>query len=98
SPEALSGVIDVAAVAANASFGEHVARWVSLLVALGLLTTVSALTVTGSRVYETIGHDYPKLHGSLGRTRRQDRGPLPAISLQALLACGMVLGSSFEVL
>lgn len=97
-PEVLSGVIDVAAVAAKASFGERAARWVSLLVALGLLTTVSALTVTGSRVYETIGHDYPSLRSSLGRTRGRGRGPLPAITLQAGLACAMVLGSSFEAL
>lgn len=97
-PEALSGAIDVAAVAARASFGEQTARWVSLLVALGLFTTVSALVVTGSRVYESIGRDYPKLRRSLGRARGHNRGPLPAIALQAVLACGMVLGSSFEVL
>lgn len=97
-PEALSGVIDVAAVAATASFGETIARWVSLLVALGLFTTVSALIVTGSRVYEAIGRDYPKLRSTLGRARARDRGPLAAIALQALLACGMVVGSSFEVL
>src|SRR5690606_921872 len=57
----LSGVIDIGDVAARHLFGEGAALAVSSLVAVGLFTTVSALMMTGPRVYEAMGRDYPVL-------------------------------------
>ncbi len=93
----LSGAVDVAHVAARHLFGQSAARAVSVLISLGLLTTVGALLMTGPRVYEAMGHDYPRLSW-IGGGRRGPRGPARAIAFQVAVACLMVLSMSFELL
>jgi basic amino acid/polyamine antiporter, APA family len=90
----LSGVVEVGHVSAIALFGEDAGRFVSLLVMLALLTTASALVVTGPRVYERVGEDYPVL--ARLTARRREGGPVLAIALQSLLAVAMILTSSFD--
>jgi basic amino acid/polyamine antiporter, APA family len=97
-PEALSGVIDVGHVAAAHLFGPSAALATSALVAVGLFTTVSALMMTGPRVYEAMGRDYPRLRLLSGRGSGGDRGPVAAIVLQTVLALIMLLSASFDAL
>lgn len=86
----------VGAVAAIHAFGELGGRILSGLIALGLISTVGALVMTGPRIYEAMGHQYPAIR-MLAR-RRAGGGPVIAIALQSLLAIAMMLTSSFEAL
>ncbi len=58
----LSGEVEVGYIAAEHLFhAPLVTAGLTLIVALGLLTTVSALMMAGPRVYEALGADYPRL-------------------------------------
>ncbi len=95
-PDDLAGVVEVGHVAAAALLGDDAARVLSGVIALGLVSTVGALVVTGPRVYEAMGHDHPRL-GILGR-RGSRGGPGPAIALQAVVAIALLLTTSFDAL
>ncbi len=92
----LRGVVEVGHVAAVGLLGSGAARLVSALVALVLMSSVSAMLMAGPRVSEAMGSDYPALAALAYRTRRG--GPAVAVALQAALAVGMVLTSSFDAL
>lgn len=94
---ALSGVLDVGNVAAAHLFGESAARLVSALVAVGLFTTVSALLMTGPRVYEAMGRDYPRL-AWLSPARGKNHAPARSVLLQVVVAVLMVLSMTFDLL
>ncbi len=100
----LSGAVDVGSIAARHLFGPWAAQGASVLVSLGLLTTVSALSMTGPRVYEAMGRDYPRLAilSRRGLHSRQpqskERGPVSAILLQLGAASVMVLTASYDTL
>lgn len=92
----LAGQVEVAQIAAIHAFGHEAARWIATLVALGLLSTVGALVMTGARVSEAMGEDYARL--SFLKLRRVGGGPVTAIVLQAGLAIAMALTASFDTL
>jgi len=96
STDELTGVVEIGHVAAVGLFGESAARLVSALIAVGLISTIGAFIMTGPRVLEAMGESFPRLGFLAGR--RADRGPAPAIVLQAAIALAMVLTSSFEAL
>jgi APA family basic amino acid/polyamine antiporter len=83
-------------VAATHLLGEGGGRFVSLLIALGLVSTASANLLTGPRVYEAMGGRYPRL--AWLSLRRAGGGPVCAIALQSILALGMLFSASFETL
>jgi basic amino acid/polyamine antiporter, APA family len=91
----LAGKLEVGQIAAQRLFGTEAARAMSLLIALALATTVSALLMTGPRVYEAMGRDHPRLGWLARRTRG---GPSTAIALQAAIAALMLLTASFDQL
>lgn len=93
---ALSGVLEVGHVAAEALFGATASRLFSLLIALGLISTTGALLMTGARVIEAMGRDYPVL--SRFAARPSDRGPQAAIALLGVLALGMAVSATFDAL
>lgn len=83
-------------VAAIHVFGESGGRLLSGLIALGLVSTVGALVMTGPRIYEAMGRDYRAM---AWLARRVDGGgPLIAIWLQSALAILMLVTASFEAL
>ncbi|MBP7948234.1 MAG: APC family permease [Verrucomicrobiales bacterium] len=75
-------------VAAHAVFGGSGARVVSVLVCLGLISSVSAMTWTGPRVTQRMGQDYRML-SLLGRTNAHGV-PTAGIWLQSVLAATYV--------
>lgn len=95
-PSALRSVLEVGHVAAAHLFGRELARWVSLVVAASLASSVGALIVTGSRIYDQMGRDHAAL--SLLVETRTGRGPARAIALQTGLALAMVISASFDAL
>ena len=83
-------------VAATFLFGASGGKFVSLLIAAGLVSTVSANLMSGPRVYEAMGEDHPRLN--LFRRTRAGGGPAIAIGLQAAVASVMLVTSSFDQL
>jgi APA family basic amino acid/polyamine antiporter len=88
----LAGQADIAAVAARllgGTWGELACR---LLIIAALVTSVSALTMSGPRVYAKMARD-----GLFPLPRENPlKAPLVAIWLQALLACVVVLSTTLR--
>lgn len=89
-PRGELGVVEIAHVAATHLFGRAAGRVLSSVIAFGLLSTIGAFVLTGTRVYAAMGRD----HAVLGRIA----GLRVALLVQALLAAAMILTSSFDVL
>ncbi len=92
----LAGKVEVAHVAATHLLGSGGARVISGVIALGLVSTVGALIVTGPRVYEAVGRDHRSLRFLARRSARG--GPVVAIALQSTLALAMMATARFETL
>jgi APA family basic amino acid/polyamine antiporter len=92
----LAGKERVGHIAAVSLFGPVAGRFMSLMIVIGLVSTASANTMAGPRVYEAMGFDYPAL--SFLTQRRAGGGPVIAIALQTALAAVMMLTASFNTL
>lgn len=95
SSQEMSGVVAVGEKAALALFGVGFSRAFSWAIALSLLSLVSAMMMTGPRVYLAMAQDglfFPGISKLQGRRAT----PGNAIRLQAGLALFMVLTASFE--
>ncbi len=92
----LAGHVEVAEVAATALFGRTAGTWLSILIALALVSSVSAMTMAGPRVYVAMAED-----GLFLRTfarRGRSGAPWPAVLLQGAIAITLVLSATFEEL
>jgi APA family basic amino acid/polyamine antiporter len=83
-------VVEIGHVAASHLFGPIAGRVLSGVIAFGLLSTIGAFVLTGTRVYAAMGRD----HVVLARIAPHR----VALVVQALLAFVMVATSSFDVL
>ncbi len=92
--DAMSGEVEVGYIAARFAFGDLGGRFAGLVLALLLVSTVSAMTLAGPRVLQVIGEDFHPLR-FLSRTNA-DGVPSTAISVQSTLAVIFILTSSFE--
>lgn len=92
----LTGSIEVGAVAATSLFGESIGRTFSAVIAVLLLSSLSAMVMAGPRIYQSIGEDYPRLR-FLG-ARRGASGPYLAIALQAFISVIMLVSARFDQL
>ena len=82
---ALANQEGVAAISAEYIFGQSGGAVVSLLIGLGLVSSVSAMMWAGPRVTQKMGEDYPIL--SFLAHKNQGGVPVGSILLQGLLAC-----------
>lgn len=92
--DALAGKLEVGYVAAQFIFGETGAAIMGIVLALLLISTVSAMTLAGPRVLMVIGQDFHILR-FLARTNAHGV-PVVAIGLQSALAVTLVLTATFE--
>jgi len=92
--DAMKGQIEVGFVAAQSVFGELGGRFTGLVLALLLISTVSAMTIAGPRVLQVIGEDFKVL--SFLSYKNEDGIPSRAIYVQSALAIVFILSSSFE--
>lgn len=92
--DAMRGQVEVGYIAATAAFGDLGGRLTGMVLALLLVSTVSAMTLAGPRVLQVIGEDFHALR-LLSRTNRSGV-PSIAIALQSALALLFILTSSFE--
>lgn len=94
--EKLAGVLEVGQVSATALLGPDAGRAFAALIALGLVATTGAYTLTGPRVAEAIGRDFPRL--AWLSVRAPERGPVRALVAQAALALLLIATASYDVL
>jgi len=92
--DAMSGQLEVGYVAAEFAFGEGGGRIAGLVLALLLISTVSAMTVAGPRVLQVIGEDFAPLR-RLAATNA-DGLPYAAIATQSVLTIVFIVTGSFE--
>jgi APA family basic amino acid/polyamine antiporter len=91
----LAGKLNVAQVAAETVFGADGGRMVAAVIALGLVSAISAMVWAGPRVAMVIGEDYPRVFGWL-RSRSGADIPAAAIAAQSALTLVLLLTSTFE--
>lgn len=92
--DAMTGQVEVGAIAAQAAFGDVAGSFTGLVLAMLLISTVSAMTMAGPRVIQVIGEDYPAI-GVLGKTNSNGI-PATAICIQSGVALLFILSSTFE--
>lgn len=93
----MKGFIDIGARSAQFLFGIHIGRFFSIAIAIGILTAVSAMTMTGPRVYYAMAID-GMFFAKFGQVNPERRTPAHSIALQSSIACLMVLTSTFDAL
>jgi APA family basic amino acid/polyamine antiporter len=91
----MSGVLEVGEKAALALFGPQVSRIFAGAIALSLLSLLSAMVMTGPRVYLAMAGD-GLFFNVFSRLKDGSGPPGNAILLQAGLALALVLTASFE--
>jgi len=94
--EALRGEIQIGTIAADYIFGETGGRLVGAMLALLLVSSVSALTLAGPRALQAIGEDYRAMSW-LGRSTAEGV-PWVAILFQACIAIFFILTQTFEAI
>lgn len=92
--EDMVGQIEIGYIAAKAAFGPLGAQFTGLVLAILLISTVSAMTLAGPRVLQVIGQDF-RAFKALGATNKSGI-PARAIIFQSGLALIFVLTSSFD--
>ena len=96
-PEAMQGVLEIGAKSAASLFGSAMSRLFSSAVALGLLSVLSAMILTGPRIYYAMSRD-KLFFRAFGRLDMNRNTPAASIFLQAGIAVVMVVSASFDSL
>jgi APA family basic amino acid/polyamine antiporter len=89
----LAGQVEVGAIVAGHVLGESGGRVMSGLIAILLVSTISAMTLAGPRVIESMAEDLPPLRPLAQRTATGS--PSRAVLLQGALALAFVMTDSF---
>lgn len=92
--DAMAGKVEIGFVAAGYIFGEMGAQVMGMLLALLLISTVSAMILAGPRVLHVIGQDFAPFR-RLARENK-DGIPVTAILLQSSIALVFLWSASFE--
>lgn len=92
--DAMVGKVEVGYVAATYAFGDAGATIMGILLALLLVSTVSAMILAGPRVLQSIGEDFP-VFSRLSAVNR-DGIPALAVSVQAVIALLFLWSASFD--
>lgn len=93
---AVEDKVEVGHIAATLLFGARGGTIASAIIALGLVSTVGAMLVTGPRIYEAVGRDVPRL--AFLAHRPEGGGPVWGVVIQAALAMAMMLVAKFDAL
>ena len=93
----MSGVLEIGTKSAVSLFGDAISKYFSGAIAIGLLSVLSAMIMTGPRVYYAMSKDgvFFELFGKVNKVHRT---PAYSIFLQAGIAIIMVVTASFDKL
>jgi basic amino acid/polyamine antiporter, APA family len=94
---AMKGVLAVGAASSDALFGGRIGNLFSAAMAGALLSSISAMSLVGPRVYYAMGRDgcFP---AGAAEVHPRWRTPVRAIAYQAIVSALMVLTGTFEAL
>jgi len=92
----LKGVLEVGYLSANKIFGLQLGKFMSLVIAVLLISTISAMILAGPRVMQSMGKDMQGL--KVFAIANKNNVPYIAIIFQSLIALILVVTSSFESL
>lgn len=92
----LKGVVEVGYLSANKIFGNQLGQFMSLTIAVLLVSTISAMVLAGPRVMQSMGRDLKGL-GFLSITNK-NQVPFVSVILQSAIAVTLVMVSKFEEL
>jgi APA family basic amino acid/polyamine antiporter len=95
--ESMSGMLEVATGSSTALFGNELGTFISMAIAFGLLSVVSAMVMAGPRVYYAMASD-GLFFKRFQKVCSHRNTPSQAIILQAGIAIVMILTSTFEAL
>ena len=90
----LAGKVEVGQVAATALLGPEGGQAISLVIAVLLISSISAMVWVGPRVTKALGEDYG-IWAPLARVSKNGL-PIRAIWLQWAISVGLILTGSFE--
>jgi APA family basic amino acid/polyamine antiporter len=90
----MSGKIEIGYLFGNQVFNNNAAKIMGLIFSLLLLSTVSALTLTGPRVTQVMGEDYKPINWFSKLSSKEI--PVRAILVQSALASVYILTSTFD--
>ena len=90
----LEGKLEIGVIVANYALGDNAGRVMGVILAVLLISTVSAMTMAGPRVLQVIGEDFP-VFSKLATCNKQGI-PVTAIICQGVLALFFILSSTFE--
>ena len=96
-PRQMSGAMEVGTLAAISLFGPAISRVISAAIALGLLSVLSAMILTGPRVYYAMAKD-GLFFSRFGKVNRSRHTPAHSIFLQAAIAVVMVATATYDKL
>lgn len=94
--EAMINQEEVGYIAAHYAFGDLGGRLTAAMLALLLISSVSAMTLAGPRALQVIGEDFPALR-FLGKTT-DDGVPNIAIYLQSAITIAFIMTASFKTI
>ena len=94
--DSLAGEAEAGLIASQAIMGPEAGSVMGLIIAFGLVSTISSMTWAGPRVTATVGQDYPvfKKFAALNR----NGVPANSIILQTVIAIVLILSATFEQL
>ncbi len=92
--DAMVGKLEIGYIAAEYALGTTGARFIGVVLALLLVSTVSAMIIAGPRVLQVLGEDFT-IFRPLAKTNK-DGIPVSAIWFQSLLTLVFIVTSSFE--
>ena len=92
--DAMTGKLEIGYVSARFAFGSNGAAIMGVVLALLLVSTVSAMIMAGPRVLQVIGEDF----GAFRTLARVNNGGVPAIAIvvQSILTLAFIVSASFE--
>ncbi len=91
----LAGQVEIGHIVAVEVFGQVGGRWMSAMLCIALISTISAMTWAGPRVTQTMGQDFAFFRAFA--VTHHGGSPRRAILLQAAIVLVLLLTAAFEV-
>lgn len=90
----LTGVLEIGHVSAQHIFGEVIGKFMSIVIAFLLVSSISAMIMAGPRIIKSIGEDLAVLN-FLSKTNKHN-APYAAILFQTSITVILILSGKFE--
>jgi APA family basic amino acid/polyamine antiporter len=90
----LAGKVDIGFISAEHLFGKVIGNIMGVVIAFLLISSISAMVMTGPRVSKAMGEDFYRLR-FLAKTSKNNI-PVIALFIQCTISIGLIITSNFE--